>query len=149
LAKEKVGVDGDFEETLFFACAIPFGLACNILANHSLDNQKESLAKVWTSIQNSLEVSFPRIAKKALENVNIATAEDIANGLTPIIIFWPDFALIEASGQIGFLGAIFGLSTEDLEQEIVNKGEEINNWQQVVRMNTLIEINEVLGVFRN
>lgn len=149
LAKEKVSLDDDFSRTLFFLCAIPFGLACGILSAHPLDARKELLEQAWSRVQDSLEVSFPRIAKKALSELKPESPEDVAERLTPILIYWPDFALIEVSGQIGYVGGIFGLSASHLDHYVIGKGKELDDWQQQVRFNTLLEINEVLGVFKS
>lgn len=149
LTKEKVPLDDDFSRSLFFLCAIPFGLACSVLSSHPLDARKELLEQVWSRVQDSLEVSFPRIAKKALRELKTKSPEDVAKRLTPVLIYWPDFALIEVSGQIGYVGGIFGLSASDLDHHVIGKGKELDDWQQKVRFNTLLEINEVLGVFKS
>ena len=99
-------------------------------------------------MQDSLEVSFSRSAQKALGAIKTETEiEKIAEGLTPIVILWPDIALIEASRQIGHIGSIFGLTAEDLDQTVTKMSKFLNSWQQEVRTRTLEEVNKILGIF--
>lgn len=148
LESRHIGTANDFEGVMFFVCAIPFGLACDILANLPQTERASAIEKIHSIILNSLKSSLSRLGVKLLEAVKLGTVDQIANGLTPILLVWPDIALIEFSRQVGFIGAIFGIPVEDLDGAVVAQGEYLSTWQRQVMSETLVEINNQLKIFK-
>jgi len=139
--------DKEFEQAMFVVCGIPFGLACDILANASKETMNDAIGNMRTLILDSLSTSLPRIASKLSKSIKLNTTDEIAEGLSLILVTWPEIALIEFSRQAGYIGGIFGASKDDLDK-IVVQGEQLGEWQKKMLTETFLEINNQLKIFK-
>jgi tetratricopeptide (TPR) repeat protein len=140
--------DDDFESAVFVVCSIPFGLACDVFANHSQTERAESLEKAYSILFDSLKTSFPRLSLRLLRNIKLDTPDQIADGLSRIMVVWPDIPLLEFSRQLGYIAAIFGMSAKDLDRSIAGQGKKLSSWQKEIMIDSLSEINDQLKIFK-
>jgi tetratricopeptide (TPR) repeat protein len=142
-----ISSDEEFEQAMFVVCGIPFGLACDILANASKEMMNDAIGNMRTLILDSLGASLPRIASMLSKSVKLNTPNEMAEGLSLILVTWPDIALVEFSRQVGYIGGIFGASKDDLDK-IVVQGERLGEWQKKILTETFFEINKQLKIFK-
>jgi tetratricopeptide (TPR) repeat protein len=146
LNEQQISPDDDLENAMLIVCAIPFGLACDILAKLPQEQRYEAIEQIQSTILNSLRSSLPRLATKLLNGVQVAEIDQFADRLSRLLLVWADIALVEFSRQLGFVSAIFGVTAEKLEN--ATTGEVLGSWQMEVISDTLIEINKQLKVFK-
>lgn len=140
-------LDKDFEDTLYASCMIPFGLACSQIESLSPHERREQIDQIWELILNSIRESFPKLALKLLNEFKKESIKHSADTLTPIVIHWADFALVEVSRQIGYTCSIFGVDQQVLEHSTNNKGEKLSDWQIRVLADTLMLIDRKFQLF--
>jgi len=140
-------LDKDFEDAFYASCMIPFGLACSQLESLSQHARGEQIERIWELILNSIRESFPKLALKLVNKFKKESIKHSADTLTPIVIHWADFALVEVSRQIGYTCSIFGVDQAVLEHSTNNKGEKLSDWQIKVLADTLMLIDRKFQLF--
>lgn len=140
--------DDDFENAVFVVCSIPFGLVCDLFANLSQTERVETLEKAYNILFDSLKASFPRLSARLLQTIKLDTPDQIADGLSRIMVVLPDIPLLEFSRQLGYIAAIFGMSAKDLDRSIAGQGKKLSSWQKEIMIDSLSEINDQLKIFK-
>jgi tetratricopeptide (TPR) repeat protein len=148
IENQELQSDYEFYKILFIIFSLPFGYACHIYANTPQDERSNKLSHVLSLIQNSLQLSFPKQSTRLSRIVKLGTAEEIADGLSRILVFWPEIALLEFSRQFGYVGGYFGVPANQLDASVAGIGENLNQWQAIIRNDTLSEINKCLRIFK-
>lgn len=148
LTESNVMPDTDFEKAMFTVCAIPFGLACDILTNRPRNERHSALPLVKDKILKSLSASMPGLATKLVNNIKRDSTKAIAEGLSSVVVIWPDIALLELSGQLGYIGGSFGVSPKELDNAVIKKGENLGEWQKNIFNASFFEINKKLQIFK-
>jgi hypothetical protein len=97
LDEQQISPDGDLENAMLIVCAIPFRLACDILAKLPLEQRYEAIEHIQSTILNSLRSSLPRLATKLLNGVQVAEIDQFADRLSRLLFVWADIALVEFS----------------------------------------------------
>lgn len=145
---KELNSDSDFNKTLFIIFSIPFGCACHLLAKTPHKERSKRLAQVRSLIQNSLQLSLPKQSSRLARIVKLDTKEEIADGLSRILVFWPDIALLELSRQFGYVGGFFGVPAKKIDKSVAGIGETLSQWQAIIRNDTFFGINKCLRIFK-
>ena len=149
LKENQIIQDSDFENALFLVCAIPFGLACEMLARLPENGRKRAIPKLHAIVFNSFEISLPQLALKLLKTIRQDTIEQTTDGLSRIVAFMPLIALLEFSRQIGWIGGFFKVPAVDLDMAMQRKNKRLARWQGKIASNTFAEISRVLKIFKD
>jgi tetratricopeptide (TPR) repeat protein len=147
LEHHELELDYDFEKALFITCSIPFGLVCHLFVNTPQNKSSKMLEQARSLIQNSLQLSLPKHSIRLAMKIKLDTTEQIADGLSRILVIWPDIALLELSRQFGYASGFFGVPVDQLDKSIAGQGETLSQWQTRIRNDTLFEINKCLRIF--
>jgi tetratricopeptide (TPR) repeat protein len=148
LRRQGIALDSDFEEAIFFVCLIPFGLASDVWASVSLEERDGVTEEVFSVVKDSLSCSFPTLSRRLIGALDVDSMDQIPDRLTQIILIWPDIALLEFSRQVGFIGSLFGLSANHLDETVVKQADGLGKWQTAIATDTLVKISRRLKAFR-
>jgi hypothetical protein len=80
--------------------------------------------------------------------VKTQTTDTTAEGFTILLTAWPDIGLMEFSRQAAYIGSIFGVPLEELDRLLITEGQNLGEWQSEIRTQALMEVNNVLKIFK-
>lgn len=141
LAEHDIPVDPHFEKHLWSLCLVSFGQACEKLSRLPQGKRAKELVYVFWAIQGFLGLSLPKIGARLFTKPN--SQAELIQTITELILIWPDIALYELSRQFGFLGSIFGLPHEVVDQIVKDQGPGLAHWQANVAAETFGEIDKI------
>jgi tetratricopeptide (TPR) repeat protein len=146
LETQQVRSNENFDQILFVACFVSFGLACNLLSSMQQDKRPKAVNKLYSILQRTIGKSFPPLGILLLQAVREDSVEHTVEDASRILTIWPDIALLEISRQAGFLAAIFGIPLDKLNSFLpkINLG----RWQAQIAGSTFIEINKLLKLVK-
>lgn len=136
-----------FEDELFVACAIPFGLGYDVLACVDPEQRTADLiGSAFDVMRDRLRIAIPQAAKTFVEWIPPKTEiETLSKRFSLLLLFVPLVGVREFGRQRGWLSGSLSLSREVMN-EVLDTTDEAGFMGELLER-TLLEVNSVAHVF--